>query len=148
MTGEPKACKDCVVEGIATQRAAPNPGPRCATHWRAERARRRKAEHERRVCAAFGLAPGDYDRLYEAQGGKCAVCLVATGKARALAVDHDHACCPGRTSCGKCVRGLICFGCNRQIGAFRDDPQKFFRAGLYLINPPARLVLTDSHISP
>lgn len=143
-----RRCKDCAAEEVATKRAVPHPGPRCATHHRRVVAERREREHERKVCANFGLKPGDYKRLYEAQGGKCAVCQVATGKARKLAVDHDHRCCPGKTSCGKCVRGLICSNCNRDIGRRRDDPEAFFRAGLYLINPPARAVLTDSHALP
>lgn len=38
-----------------------------------------------------------------------------------LVVDHDHACCPGDHSCGKCVKGLICFDCNTALGLLRDD---------------------------
>jgi hypothetical protein len=31
--------------------------------------------------------------------------------------DHDHECCPRRlkTYCGKCCRGLLCFGCNKYL---------------------------------
>jgi hypothetical protein len=35
---------------------------------------------------------------------------------RHLNVDHDHRCCPGERSCGKCVRGLLCRTCNRIEG--------------------------------
>lgn len=35
----------------------------------------------------------------------------ASGKVRAY-VDHDHACCAGSRSCGKCVRGIVCVSCN------------------------------------
>lgn len=38
-----------------------------------------------------------------------------------LTVDHDHGCCPGDKSCGRCVRGLICMCCNAALGMLRDD---------------------------
>lgn len=31
-------------------------------------------------------------------------------------IDHDHRCCPGDVSCGKCVRGIVCSRCNTGIG--------------------------------
>jgi hypothetical protein len=31
-------------------------------------------------------------------------------------VDHDHRCCPGDYSCGRCVRGLTHEACNRRLG--------------------------------
>lgn len=87
----------------------------------------------------YGLAEGDYQRLYEAQGGRCAICQRATGKTKRLAVDHDHACCPGKTSCGLCVRGLLCGPCNQTIG--RLPMGSLERALAYLTNPPAHRVL-------
>jgi hypothetical protein len=32
-------------------------------------------------------------------------------------IDHDHVCCPGRKSCGACVRGPVCSACNTRLGA-------------------------------
>jgi hypothetical protein len=45
---------------------------------------------------------------------ECAVCDCS--ERRRLNVDHDHRCCPGDQSCGKCVRGLLCRTCNRIEG--------------------------------
>jgi hypothetical protein len=35
-----------------------------------------------------------------------------------LHIDHDHACCAGRRSCGQCVRGILCARHNLLIGQF------------------------------
>jgi len=103
---------------------------------------RRDRAHRRRVEAQYNLPEGGYDALYEAQGGKCAMCRWATGKTKRLAVDHDHSCCPAGGSCGKCVRGLLCGTCNKIIGHARDDAEYFERGASYLRNPPAREVLS------
>ena len=129
-SGGTKVCKDCG----GGKRPAPHPGPRCATHHRDEQKRRKQAAHEARVQKVYGLAPGDYERLYAFQGGRCALCRRASGKTKRLAVDHDHA--------TGSVRGLLCSGCNRLLGHARDDAAFFIRAWSYLKLPPYQL-LTD-----
>lgn len=158
-----KPCKDCAAElhpdlqgtEIGRKKASrrpiaigkdgkPVPGPRCATHHREERRRTRTVAHNRRVAKVYGLdAEGVmYAALYEAQGGRCFICQRATGATKKLSVDHDHACCDGPVSCGKCVRGLLCSPCNRGvIGHLRDDPEALLRAVEYLRRPPAQAVL-------
>jgi hypothetical protein len=69
------------------------------------------------------------------QGGVCAICERPPDKAKRvkrLVVDHDHACCPGGKSCGKCVRGLLCEWCNRILGLALDDPGRLAAAIRYL----------------
>lgn len=62
------------------------------------------------------------------QGGGCAIC----GSAVWLVVDHDHACCAGPSSCGACVRGILCGECNTIIGRVNDDADRLERAAAYL----------------
>jgi hypothetical protein len=133
----PRTCKDCREAGVTTARPAVHPGPRCATHHRQEQRRKRLAASGRHVQRTYGLTPDEYTRLYEAQGRRCAICRRATGATKRLAVDHDHGCCPGPTSCGKCVRGLVCGPCNDVLAHARDDADYFRRAIRYLGNWPS-----------
>lgn len=135
-----RVCKGCA----ATHLALPHPGPRCHRCHQIERKRVRLASKVRNVAGRYGLTAQQYDALYEAQGGVCALCRRATGAgthrgARRLAVDHDHSCPedhPSNQGCTQCVRGLVCGPCNDALATFRDDPETFFRGGLYLISPP------------
>lgn len=127
-----RPCKDCVAEERAANRPAPHPGPRCASHHKAKRRIRQKAAHDKRAQSVYGLPPGGYERLYEQQGRRCAICWRATGRTRRLSVDHDHSCCPGPVSCGQCVRGLLCSPCNVYVGRLGDDPNAFLRGYAYL----------------
>lgn len=61
----------------------------------------------------YGLTAEQYEAMLEAQGHACAVCGVPFGTGINKAnVDHDRECCPGKVTCGKCVRGIICSLCN------------------------------------
>jgi len=57
-----------------------------ATEPREKRPERQRDSHLRR---AFGITGAQYEAMFEAQGGTCAVCRTPPGKRR-LAVDHDH----------------------------------------------------------
>lgn len=75
---------------------------------------------EQRLKYLYGLTPEKYKALFDAQGGKCAICR-NSGK---LVVDHDH-----QTGY---VRGLLHFDCNTAIGLFRDKPTSIRAAARYL----------------
>ncbi len=112
------------------------PGPRCVSDDRAVKTVRKVRAHGLRVEAGFGIPAEVYWALYEFQGGRCAILNCrATGKTRRLAVDHDHKCCPGRTSCGKCVRGLLCNPHNEMFGRNGDNPDVFRDMAYYLEMP-------------
>lgn len=124
-----KTCKDC--GGGA--RKAPHPGPRCATHWREEKARRKRATWEAYIYKTYGITGEQYDLLYSRQGGVCYICQRAKGISKKLAVDHDHT--------SGYVRGLLCGPCNKVLGHFRDDPEAMDRGGVYLRHPPAHNII-------
>jgi hypothetical protein len=64
----------------------------------------------------YHLTPEEYDARLAEQDGRCAICREKCATGRRLAVDHDRKCCPGKTSCGKCIRGLLCYTCNVRLG--------------------------------
>jgi len=73
------------------------------------------------MVRTYGLTLEQLDQMLMAQGMKCAICERPLEKYH---VDHDHACCnvksPKRT-CGNCIRGLLCAGCNGLLGRFEDQ---------------------------
>ena len=64
----------------------------------------------------YKMTPEHYNAKLEAQGNHCALCQTVRLKIRRMPVDHDHGCCEGNTSCGKCVRGILCQQCNVALG--------------------------------
>jgi hypothetical protein len=47
-------------------------------------------------------------------------------------IDHDHSCCPGEQTCGKCIRGIVHLRCNRLCGMAKDNPEILRRCADYL----------------
>ena len=93
---------------------------------RAARAKAKEASdrrHRRYVERTYGLAPGEYDRMFEAQDGRCAICAKQP-RSKRLAVDHDH-----RT--GK-PRALLCVVCNRGLRSFEFDYIPAQQAAIYI----------------
>lgn len=69
----------------------------------------------------YGLTRDDYVDLEKSQNGLCKICGEKEKYNKRLSIDHDHTCCSGPTSCGKCVRGLLCSRCNKVLGQINDD---------------------------
>jgi hypothetical protein len=103
------------------------------------RMRKRYEAHQEelrlRRLAQYGLTQEAFDVLFASQGNCCAICKATTpgkGKGR-WHIDHDHACCPTPAqSCGRCVRGILCAGCNPGLGSFHDDVTILLAAVAYL----------------
>jgi hypothetical protein len=80
-----------------------------------------------------GISADTYKERAAEQGWKCAICAsTSPGGKGNLHVDHDHGCCPGSYSCGKCMRGLLCHLCNTGLGLMRDNPSILRAAAEYL----------------
>lgn len=82
------------------------------------RDREKHADAQRwwRIKKKYGITREQYEALSDAQGGRCAICDGLPTGSTYLVVDHDHFCCPGDTTCGKCLRGLLCGPCNLKLG--------------------------------
>lgn len=79
---------------------------------------------EYKLMTKYGLTQEQYNNLLITQGGGCAICgMTPERNGKALAVDHDHSCCPGTKTCGKCVRGLLCSGHNAMLGLANDNTE-------------------------
>lgn len=91
--------------------------------------------HENRAAVQFGrllrrysITAERYDDLLRLQDRECFGCGTPYG----LQVDHDHTCCPGKSSCGRCVRGFLCPPCNKALGFASDSPEVLRNLALYL----------------
>lgn len=85
------------------------------------------ANRRRRALKQFyGISPDEFEALFVAQGGHCALCprTAADQAGRGLHVDHCHV--TGR------VRGLLCSSCNRGLGHLGDDEAGLLRALAYV----------------
>jgi hypothetical protein len=98
---------------------------------------RRLAAAVRRTKDTYSITEDQYQAILRSQDGRCALCRRARGVTKRLAVDHDHACCIGPKSCGRCVRGLVCGPCNDILAHLRDDPLAFLRGADYLRHWPS-----------
>lgn len=94
--------------------------------WKQANPDRIRLISRRKKLASYGLTLEDYDAIFRAQGGVCAICSEKCRQNALLSVDHDH-------STGA-VRGLLCHTCNTGLGMFSDDPDILRKAIEYLGN--------------
>ena len=118
-----------------------------ATRYRASNPSWRKSSRTKHLMTRYNMTLEQYESMLEEQGGVCAVkgCGRTNGN-HSMHVDHDHSCCPGDRSCGKCVRGLLCGPCNKAAGMLREDPALMMALADYVLmggfrydKPPATI---------
>lgn len=146
-TGKPKArCKVCINEdNLARQAANPEKYTARTNAWRLKNPGRASAisrawqlRHPEQFKAQVyrNRFKIDFDAMWKAQDGKCACCgepMLRGGKdPTSVCADHDATCCPGKKSCGKCVRGLIHRNCNLVLGYARDNADLLRKAASYV----------------
>jgi hypothetical protein len=81
----------------------------CVKKHNAEYKVRRMELHRLKL---YGISQQNYDLMFAAQEGKCAICKRGT---RRLGVDHCH-------KTGK-VRGLLCVACNNALGLLQESEE-------------------------
>lgn len=97
------------------------------------------------------LTPAEWVAVYDAQGGKCAICeCILVNRydpgpqdpdAKIANCDHSHA-LEKTLGLRASIRGLLCLWCNKHIlVALHDSVAKAQNAADYLRDPPARRVL-------
>lgn len=97
---------------------------------------------------SYRLTQKQFASLLEIQNGKCFMCPSPPSPAeleqadRYWHVDHDHACCPGARSCGRCVRGILCRRHNLLLGAYENIDRE--SALQYLEDPPFRRLMSQA----
>jgi len=91
-----------------------------------------KRNRKHRLKIQYKWTPEIWESTFESQGRCCAVCESTEPGKNGWSVDHDHACCSGRISCGKCVRSILCSRCNSGLGSFRDSPESLRNAAKYI----------------
>lgn len=99
--------------------------------WQQKHPDQHKAHWVTQSFTRHGITAVRYQELLEAQGGVCAACG-GDNLGKRLPIDHDHSCCPGAYSCGNCIRGLLCHGCNSALGHVNDSVTKLDQLKIYL----------------
>ncbi len=88
------------------------------------------ANRKSKLKQRFSMTLDQYAWLLQSQNNVCFLCGESesrvygrTGITMNLSVEHDHRCCKGDTSCGNCIRHLLCWHCNTMLGKIEMKPK-------------------------
>ena len=127
LDGKKSDCKECEAAKSREWRKA-NPektielGRKSAKKWLESHPNEAKVNDKRQKLKQYNLTLEQFNALYEAQAGLCAICGLPekqlhyrSHQVRLLSVDHNHA-------TGK-VRQLLCSRCNTTLGLIGEDTE-------------------------
>lgn len=109
-------CKSCAIKKAKT--------------WAKNNPEKVKRNSRKSALLRHNLTQKQYSLLLASQNKTCAICKQISKST--LHIDHDHSCCPGQYSCGKCIRGLLCVRCNTAIGLINENIEILKRMEEYL----------------
>lgn len=132
--GMRKECKTCQAAQHKLRRDSEDGRAYQKRYWESYRSTPKglRAKKSSSLKFHYSMTIEDFHGLLLRQGGRCGICQTIDPGSRAFHVDHDHGCCPGMRSCGKCIRGLLCHKCNAGLGMFGDSVVSLTLAIQYL----------------
>jgi hypothetical protein len=85
----------------------------------------REYRREMSLRRKYHLPWNKYKEKLKKQNYRCIcgqILNIDNGKIKIPHIDHNHKCCSGDFSCGKCIRGILCFRCNVVLGFLEHEP--------------------------
>lgn len=99
-------------------------------HHRAFKRQAKDKAHDAYIVRTYrGMGPGDYQRIWEHQGGRCAICKRTLHTTKRGALEHDHAL--------NWPFGITCAPCNDFLGYIGRRLDVAQALVVYLQHPPA-----------
>jgi hypothetical protein len=132
-TGYHTQCKQCYKK-ITARNYQANRAQRieaAKAHYEANRPSLLVKQKKRTRLRRYKLTDEQFKAKILEQNNQCALCPATEPKGQGTwHIDHDHDCCPGRETCGKCLRGLLCLSCNTKMST-KDNVAWNLRADAY-----------------
>ena len=128
-------CKACCIKSVVSYTIRhPEKRRKQILKYNKKHSVKLKEYHRKRhLIVFFNITKEQYESMLLSQNSSCAICGIhQSDKKQHFAIDHDHACCKGIKSCGKCIRGLLCFNCNDLLGRAQDQTDILQKAIKYL----------------
>lgn len=116
------SCKPCAIAAVtASRHKDPTSHRQSSKNWRVKNVDRHADNNAK---WKYGVEYGTYAKMFEEQGGVCAICGNPSKDGRRLCIDHCHD--------TRKVRALLCGPCNTGIGQLQHSKELLLKAIAYL----------------